>query len=338
MANSVADAIMHTRTQLTPTTHTSKESEPKGNPPTEFDGNSRRKLETFIVENEILFATSPQRYRTENYKVLTAGSYLKGDPKKWFSNFFLQPEHLRPVWFHSWEDFKKELRRTWGLEDPEGAAEADLKRLVMSDKDHVAYFTSKFRAIQYRLPSWSDRNFRNAYYYSLAPRVQNQFVSAGVAPPATLDELIATAELFDRAYWANQELNKPAKAQDDKKAASSEKKSQDSSKAEKRKHDSSNATPSTSNTTSTSKDTSGSTKKKDTAYKKLLGPDGKLLPEERERRIKNGLCLICGLKGHMADACQKRRKQDDSGSTLARATITVAPSTTALSTSDSKAK
>src|SRR6201986_4449374 len=192
MANSVADAIMHTRTQLTPTTHTSKESEPKGNPPTEFDGNSRRKLETFIVENEILFATSPQRYRTENYKVLTAGSYLKGDPKKWFSNFFLQPEHLRPVWFHSWEDFKKELRRTWGLEDPEGAAEADLKRLVMSDKDHVAYFTSKFRAIQSVLPGWSKKTFRKSFYHSLPPRFKKKFGAPGGPPPATLDELIAT--------------------------------------------------------------------------------------------------------------------------------------------------
>ena len=334
MANSVADAIMHVRSHHSPTTPSeNKESEPKGNPPTEFDGSARRKLETFIVENEIMFATSPRRYRTDGAKVLAAGSYLKGDPKKWFSNFFLQPEHLRPTWFHSWDEFKAILCLTWGLEDPEGAAESDLKHLVMNDKDHVNYFTSKFRAIQYRLPSWSDRNFRNVYYAALAPRIRNQFVSAGRVPPATLAELIETAEFFDRAYWANYEMNRPVKPAEDKKTQSSDKKtSESSSGSKKRKKDSNNSSSnnSTSQNTSTSnssnsKTTSGSGKKKDPAYKKLLGPDGKLLPEERERRISNGLCLLCGQKGHLADECPKRRKQDNSSSTVARATITVTP-------------
>ena len=127
MANSMADVLLHLQSQNSPTPHPEpRGSKPKGNPPTEFDGNSRGKLEIFLAENEIMFATAPRKYRSEYSKVLAAGSYLKGDPKRWFSNFFLQPEELRPTWFNSWEEFKVLLRQIWGLEDPEGAAESDL--------------------------------------------------------------------------------------------------------------------------------------------------------------------------------------------------------------------
>jgi len=35
----------------------------------------------------------------------------------------------------------------------------------------------------------------------------------------------------------------------------------------------------------------------------LLGPDGKLKPEERQRHMDNGLCLCCGEPGHMVTDC-----------------------------------
>ncbi len=36
---------------------------------------------------------------------------------------------------------------------------------------------------------------------------------------------------------------------------------------------------------------------------KVLGPDGKLLPEEKECHKKNDLCMVCGNKGHYSDKC-----------------------------------
>jgi len=36
---------------------------------------------------------------------------------------------------------------------------------------------------------------------------------------------------------------------------------------------------------------------------KVLGPNGKLLPKEKEHCKKHGLCIICALKDHMADKC-----------------------------------
>jgi hypothetical protein len=342
MSNSVADAILHVRGRdsMTPAPEP-RESEPKANPPAEYDGSSRRKLEPFIAECEIMFATSPRKYRSESNKVLAAGSYLKGDPKKWFSNFFLLPPENRPLWFLSWSDFKEEIRRCWGLEDPEGAAEAELRRLNMSDKDHVSYFASKFRSIQYRLPDWSDRNFRNAFYAALAPRIRTQFVTAGRVPPGKLEDLITAAEAFDRAYWTNYELDRSTKtsSNDDKKHSESSKPPSDHRttsdqkhrKKNRSNHPSSSATSHhsshSSNQSSKFSNSTNSTNPSEPAYKKFLGSDGKLLPKERERRIANGLCLLCGQKGHNSDECPKRRRRDQPTSSLARATITLAPPT-----------
>jgi len=336
MSNSVADALLHARAQLSPTPAPEpRDGEPKANPPAEFDGTNRRKLETYVADCEIMFATSPRRFRTESAKVLAAGSYLKGDPKKWFSNFFLLPLDQRPDWFNSWDDFKVELRRYWGLEDPEAAAESELRTLTMSDKDHVAYFASKFRAIRYRLPNWSDRNLRNAFLSALAPRIRSQFVSAGRVPPNSLDGLITLAEELDRAYWIDQEITRSLKPVKEHAATSDDKATTSTSsdkKKKKKKSPNSQPTPATSNDSSKS-NTSNTA---EPAYKKLLGTDGKLLPKERERRIANGLCMLCGQKGHIATDCPKKQTPS-SGSTVAKATITVSPPTnTSISGSETK--
>ena len=301
-----------------------RESEPKANPPAEFDGTSRKKLETFIAENEIMFATAPRKYRSEESKVLVAGSYLKGDPKRWFNNFFLLPSDQRPDWFLSWNKFRAELRNSWGLEDPEGAAETELRRLKMTDKDHVSYFTSRFRAIQYRLPSWGDQNLRNTYHAALAPRIHAQFVSAGKIPPAHLEALIYMAEELDRTYWTDFELNRSIHHPSDHKPTSSttstslDKKASEKSSSKKERKETSS-----SSATSTPASNSSSSKKPDPAYKKHLGPDGKLTPEERQRRIDNNLCLFCGQGKHVAVDCPKRKKPSAPTTSLARATITV---------------
>ena len=36
-----------------------------------------------------------------------------------------------------------------------------------------------------------------------------------------------------------------------------------------------------------------------------LGKDGKLTPQERQRRMDNSLCLFCGKTGHIAKECPK---------------------------------
>ena len=57
----------------------------------------------------------------------------------------------------------------------------------------------------------------------------------------------------------------------------------------------------------TAKTTNPATPKKDDLTNKL-GSDGKLTPQERQRRIDRGLCLLCGQSGHMVRECPRSMK------------------------------
>src|SRR3979490_2185002 len=43
-----------------------------------------------------------------------------------------------------------------------------------------------------------------------------------------------------------------------------------------------------------------------------LRKDGKLLPEEHQQCINQGLCLLCGSKGHMVKECSKSKTMNSS--------------------------
>lgn len=148
--------------------------------------------------------------------------------------------------------------------------------------------------------------------------------------------MIEAAENFNRAYWTDYELSRSLKpsSNDDKKHSeshrSSETKHTSESKKKKRNHVSSgnqsNSGPSSeSRHKSSNQSAATGSGSSEPAYKKLLGSNGKLLPKERERRIANNLCLLCGQKGHNSDSCPKKKKSDQPTSSLARATITLTP-------------
>ena len=97
-----------------------------------------------------------------------------------------------------WTLFTIELHRNFGLEDEIGAAEDDLRRLAMMDRDHATYFTARFCAVTAHLQGmWDDRNLRNSYYSKIAPHLRAQFVSSGTPIPATLEPLVTVVERFD---------------------------------------------------------------------------------------------------------------------------------------------
>ena len=55
------------------------------------------------------------------------------------------------------------------------------------------------------------------------------------------------------------------------------------------------------------KTTNPATLKKDDLTNKL-GSDGKLTPQEQQRRMDKGLCLLCGQSGHMVCECPRATK------------------------------
>ena len=204
--------------------------------------------------------------------------------------------------------FVEELQRNFGLEDELGAAEEDLRKLTMSDKDHATFFSARFRAVVATLNgTWNDRTLRNQYYQKITPHLRAQFVSAGVATPATLDPLIATldpliatVEHFDRAYWADIEVNRAIAYS----TPAPEKKSGAAASVPR-----TTAKPSTDSTATNSKSSAPRQSNAKPAAAAHLTKEGKLTAEEKQRRIESGACFYCGEVGHLATACTKKTSQ-----------------------------
>jgi hypothetical protein len=311
MSEAMAQALK--ATQPTPPNESTKY--PKAKDPGMFNGKRRRYLRTWIGENEICFRTAPNLYRTEVSKVMFAGSFLEGDAKTWFTDYFRDPANV-PAFMSDWTLFTIELQRNFGLEDELGAAEEDLQNLTMVDKDHATYFTARFRAIVSTLEgTWDDRNLRNVYYKKIAPRLQAQFVSSGTPVPATLEPLIAMVDRFDRAYWANHEM---IRSQPISGLASGVKPFPPASAKSTAK---SPVTSPMAVATATSAPANRSPATKNTSASHLTA-EGKLTAEEKQKRFEKGACLYCGEVGHLASQCTKK--------VAARARIatpTVAPAT-----------
>lgn len=292
---------------------------PKAKDPSTFNGKNRKALRTWIGENEICFRTSPNLYRTGTAKVMFAGSFLDDYAKTWFTDYFKDPARI-PAFMDDWELFTIELQRNFGLEDEVGAAEEELRKLNMADRDHATHFTARFRAITSNLTDiWDDRNLRNAYYAKIAPRLRSQFVTSGTPVPATLEPLITKVERFDRVYWSDVELNKTVNAMSTSATTSRDRNKSPGGGAQVPQKNSQPAKTGDSNkTTGDSK----KAKKSNTKSDSHLTDDNHLTEAERQRRLTAGVCLYCGEDGHFARDCQKKT----SSSTSAKAAAGTTPS------------
>lgn len=138
MNKAITDAIATSKNTASP----DPAKYPKAKDPGMFNGRKRRYLRTWIGENEICFRTAPNLYRATTSKVMFAGSFLEGEAKQWFTDYSRDAAHI-PAFMSDWELFVIELQRNFGLEDELGAAEDDLRKLVMTDKDHATYYTAR---------------------------------------------------------------------------------------------------------------------------------------------------------------------------------------------------
>jgi hypothetical protein len=69
-----------------------------------------------------------------------------------------------------------------------------------------------------------------------------------------------------------------------------------------------------------------------------LGKDGKLTPEECQRCFDQGLCMLCGTKGHIVKDCPKGSNKYNSSGSKGRSTKTSDSKTEAATASTSELK
>ena len=210
-----------------------------------------------------------------------------------------------PVFLTSYEHFQEELRVNFGPYDASGAAEHELMNLRMGDNQRIAKYITQFTRLATQV-RWGNAPLRYRFYDGLPNRLKDRISEVG--KPETLVALRDLAQSIDNRYWERKaEVSRDSGSSKSGNQPSSDSKSSNSGNksASNNSGQASSSTPSKSNSGSSSK--SPKTPKAPTkTYSDKLGKDGKLTPEERQRRFANNLCLFCGGAGHTASTCPKK--------------------------------
>ena len=161
------------------------------------------------------------------------------------------------------------------------------------------------------------------YYKGLPDRLKDEI--ARIGKPAGLRPLQDLVATLDQRYWERQsEISRDKRSTATPNSTSQTKSTSNDNRNDSRTGNtnasSSKSTPNNSNQ-SKNKDqkkpapaanNSGSGNKTNN-ISDLLGPDGKLKPEERQRRMTNNLCLRCGKPGHTVNNCTVTSKAKPKG-------------------------
>ena len=275
--------------------------------PDAYDGTDPSKLRAFLSQCKLVFRSSPHAFADDQLKIMYAVSYLKGTAQRWFEPNLALDELDLPDHALTWHRFEEELTAIFGEPDPVASATAKLDNLSMKDSHHIAKYNVEFNEYA-ALTGFDNRALYAKYYKGLAPRIKDGLVYAG--RPNNLEGLRNRAQALDLRYWERKDEDRSymstsgpssSKPSSGTTAATSSHSSHSSHSHTTRSRSNSRATtPAASSSTSASKP-------KKTDLTKILGPDGKLLPEERERRRKNNLCMICGSDKHFVDKCPSNK-------------------------------
>ena len=301
--------------------------------PDTFDGSDPGKLETFIFQCNMYLAIRAGDFADDEARVTFALSYLKGSPQDWFqseiSHVATQGGKL-PEWFTDYSVFQQELKRLFGPRDPITDAMCSLESLRYRDSGKATRYTIDFNR-HARRTGWNEQALLRQYYKGLPDRLKDEIARLG--KPSGLKALQDLVATLDQRYWERQaEISRDKKAASTSASAStstnkptSSDKSSTGQQSNGQKQDNrqqqgkkDQKKPATTSTTPATPDKN--------SIANLLGPDGKLKPEERQRRMDNKLCLRCGKPGHTVNDCPTKSKTKGRAATATPAATPAATS------------
>jgi hypothetical protein len=272
----------------------------KAKEPDTFDGSDPRKLNNFILLCNLYFRNSPS-YSEDETKVTFALSHLRGTALEYFEPSILDSDDS-PIWMDNWSAFVRTLRTQFGPVDPTADAEDGIDNLKMQDNQHIVKYNVEFNRLAIRT-GWDDSVLRHRYYSGLAERIKDIMGQQG--KPATLEAMKTLAHAIDSRHWERlREKSRSNKSKPDNTKSDHNHKSDNRNPTSG--NNNSNAKKSTNNQNNSSKPAkTASSSGNSTTLPDKLGKDGKLTPQERQRRFDNNLCMFCGGLNHTAKDCPK---------------------------------
>ena len=254
--------------------------EPKVSLPEKFNGN-RENFRTFINQLELVFLLNPSRYSTDALKVATAGTLLTGPAASWFNPLLEHPEENQHL-LNDWSAFRALFKSTFSAVDPAIQAANDIRRLRQGNNSAVIY-TTKFMQLKSDL-RWDEDALIHQYRAGLSDEIKDMLIHYDY--PRTVQEFSLLAIRLDARLAEHRQerarfIPQQGRAQP-------------------------NAPPSQVHTQPTQMEVDAVRR-------------GPLSSQERQHRITNRLCLVCGKHGHFKINCPLASRRNLSAITSASA-------------------
>ena len=266
--------------------------------PDTYDGTDPTKLCSFLSQCKLVFWSWPHKFRDDHIKIMYTVSWLKGTTQHWYEPNLSLDEFNLPLHALYWDAFEAALHSTFGEPDPIASAMHKLDNLIMKDYHHLNKYNIEFNEYT-TITGFNECALYAKYYKGLAPRIKDSLVYS--SHPATLARLQEQAQELDLRHWEwkDEEKYQPSVP----KASSSASWSSGTSSAMSTYPSLKSSASKNSRSSTLSSSTASSSMPKTSDLSKVLGPDGKLLPKEKECHCKNNLCLMCGSKEHFVNKC-----------------------------------
>src|SRR5258707_14572843 len=263
--------------------------------PDAFDRSNPDDLQPFLLQCQLMFNSYPQHYASNSSKVFFMISYLKKSALEWFKIGVMESDpRLALTWHASWPEFLSEIRTHFGPSNPTRTAEIELCHLSMQYDSRISEYLVRFNTLASQV-YWGDVALQFQFYDGLPERLKEKVAILG--KPESLREMVNVTVCYDALYWECQTEQRLTRRFDPKPALS---------RPSKPLRTPTNTLPPTNrNSVSTPRQPEAPRSRLCTPkpYDNMLGLDGKLKPEELERRCKGRLCLVCGSGNHHASEC-----------------------------------
>lgn len=228
---------------------------------------TRTNFRGFVQQVRLYLRLYPSRYPDGFTQVAFIGTLLSGNARSWFAPLL---EKDSPI-LYNLEAFMERFTAAFGDSDREGVAERKIQSLRQGSRS-AAIYAAEFQQLTCDL-DWNDKAFMTRFRYGLRDDVKNLLIT--MPKVETLEELISQAIVCDNRLFELRQERRSGWRHDGAFAAFAKGPEHHSTGPEPMQIDAVRFKP--------------------------------LTPEERKRRMEEGLCLYCGEQGHKAGSCPKKQ-------------------------------
>jgi len=269
-----------------------------------FNGRSPDELRAFIFQCQIYFRACEEDFQEDTDKIFFAISYLRGIALDYFEPYINEPDPFQDFDFlDSWSAFVQKLSNTFGSYSPEDDNENAIVSIPFPHDGKAVNYFIQFTKYQNRI-RWDDRSLRKIVKDAIPSYIRNE-LRFSHEDTSSFEGFKRAIMRIDSDYWK--------RTQDDKNKLRTIRPLQTHFQRISRP-DLNQPLPLVMGTSPAERSTRDRPRlplatSSVTPFPSILGPDGQLTQQERQRCMSLGLYLRCGQTGHLVRTCPKQAQR-----------------------------